>query len=516
MMEKWSITPAPSPDDSQRHRLEIKGDLYDVNKILKKLGAICGRPLPGEGEFNFLLFLSVPGQAVWEKVTKTLEDLGPGSAQRGGEPAPAPAPAPAPTPMPALTPAPVMAAAPLPTKPLFGSEDKLDEKRTFDTLLVGSYNRFAHAAATSAVGNPGKMYQPLFIFGNPGVGKTHMLNAIAGSLAKNGPVWLTSGGALARAVSRAVQEKKFGELEAHAAKVKALLIDDVHLLAINESNQMGLAKLFKIMLDAGSQVVLTSLYPPRALSALEDALRISFAKGWSVDMKMPNPEVQKEMIVAYCDRFEMGFSQDDVKLFIDKAAGPNFPDFNRSAQRWKFFTKHRDAKGQPKGAYEVLGVLFNPGPPSDNSDVPTQAVLDAAKGYQPPAPAAGAMSLAVIVPKGAENHVPWLLKRFHEVGSTFMFQRSYRQVLVQSYDPEQPFGVAFQIAEACQRAGAEATLILGPQAETKLATRLNDFSHAVGHILNSFGLAMGFIPHKGCTHTMPMLHAHLDFHLQKP
>lgn len=438
--------------------------------------------------------------------------------------APVPVPVPAPMPAPAPAPAPMAAAAPaaqpapaVSNRPLWGAQEAFDAKRSFDSLSVGAYNRFAHAAATSVVGAPGQMYQPLFVYGGAGVGKTHMLHAIGSALAKGmagETLWLTSGASLARAVGCAVAEGRLTELEAFAAKCKGLLVDDIHLLAVTDKNQAALAKLFKVFFDHSLQVVITSVYPPKALGALEDALKISFARGWSVDMKMPNPDIQKELVTGHIDRLEAGVTHDDIKMFLDKLAGA-YPEFQRYVARWLAFAKHRQARGQSAAAYEVLGVLFNPGPPADNMEFPADPVLDAAKGFVPPAPGPDALNLAVVVPKGMERYAPWILSRFYEVGKTFLFGATYRNVALDSYDPEQPFGVPFQIGEACQRSGAQVCLVLGPSAESKLAARQAEFSHAVGHILNSLGVGMGWVPHKGSTYTQPHLLAHLDFMSQR-
>lgn len=588
-MEKWSIIPAPSDSDPDRHLLLVKGDMTDVAKVIKKLGGLCGRPFPGTQGYDFSLYIHGFSAAVRQRVAKTLEALAPGAVAapapvaappptpapapvpvlapppipipvpalapppvaislapppislRGPEPAapspvislaPVPVPLPPPpapvlAPPPAAMPAPVMppspapaaaspAAAALASRPLWGAQEAFDAKRTFETLSVGAYNRFAHAAATSVVGSPGQMYQPLFVYGGAGVGKTHMLHAIGAALAKDKPaetLWLTSGASLARAVSCAVAEGRLMELEAFAAKCKGMLVDDIHLMAVTEKNQAALAKIFKVFFDNSLQVVITSIYPPKALGALEDALKISFAKGWSVDMKMPNPDIQKELVTGHIDRLEAGVTHDDIKLFLDKLTS-SYPEFQRYVKRWLAFSKHRQARGQSAAAYEVLGVLFNPGPPSDNTEFPPDPVVDAAKSFVPPPPGSGALNLAVIVPKGMERYAPWVLSRFHDVGKSFLFEGTYRNVAIDIYDPEQPFGVPFQIGEACQRSGAQVCLVLGPSADSKLAARQSEFSHAVGHILNSLGVGMGWIPHKGSTYTQPFLLAHLDFMIQ--
>jgi len=107
--------------------------------------------------------------------------------------------------------------------------------------------------------------------------------------------------------------------------------------------------------------------------------------------------------------------------------------------------------------------------------------------------------------------VTWLVERFYQVGAAFGLQQTYRHVLCESYDSEQPLGVPFQIGDSCRRSQAQAALVLGPPRETRLAAREGEFSHAVRHILDSVGVAAGWVPFAETTTTRPFLAAHLDF-----
>jgi len=299
-MEKWTIRPSPAPFDPHRHVLLIRGEMKDISLILKKFGALCGRPTPvkePEG-YNFSLHLHGMTERGMDRLTAALDEMLP--RQEGTEawaaavleaasPAPpaeeAPelipltpepsafAPLPEPEPAPAIaTPEPEPAVSAPPA--LWGLAEKLDERLNLDSLTVGPFNRFAHAAATSVVGSPGTMYNPLFLHGPPGVGKSHMLHAIGLALVggfSEEEIVLTSGPRLAHAASFALAEGRSGEIEAFLKNAKALLVDDVHLLAVTEENRAFLAKVFDLFFSGSLQVVMTSLYPPRGLAALEEA-----------------------------------------------------------------------------------------------------------------------------------------------------------------------------------------------------------------------------------------------------
>jgi hypothetical protein len=398
-------------------------------------------------------------------------------------------------------------------KPLWGLQSHPEPKMTFDSLLVGAYNRFAHAAATSVIGAPGTMYNPLFIYGAPGVGKTHMLNAIATAYKKNwgeGAVIVTTGAALANAVSCALAEGRSSEIDNLMSGAKALLVDDAHLLAITERNQATLAKMFGEFFSRNSQVVLTSVYPPRALGALEDALKISLTKGWAVDMKTANPTVQEEMIGAFVQR--MGIPQEsvDIKRLYERL-GDSHSEFPRLVLRWGALSELYRAKGTTPSADEMLGDLFDTGAKCSPAELPAPAELEASRRFAPPAPAADAVNLALFCPRGQDAMVAWLVARFYKVGADFGVTQTFRHVLCESYDTENPLGVPFQIGESCRRSDAQAALVLGPPREARLAAQEGEFVHAIRHILESFGLAAGWIPFTETTVTRSFLAAHLDF-----
>lgn len=548
-MEKWDIRPAPTAFDPQRHLLLVKGKMKDVTAIVKKFGALCGRPSPAQTPegFNYKLYLHGLTAAGRERLCAALDEMLPAAKAAAVKPAaaepepakpppevippaeppelvslapkapeaPAAEPPPAETP-PAEEPAPAVFAAQGPApqaRPLWGLQEPLDSSRSFDSLMVGAYNRFAHAAATSVVGSPGSMYNPLFLHGPPGVGKTHMIHAIGGGLAAamtaEGVV-LTSGPRLSRAVGQALAEKKLGEVEALLKKAKSLLVDDVHLLAVTDQNRAALAKVFGQFLERGHQVVMTSIYPPRALGALEEALKISLAKGWSVDLKVPGAAVQVEIIQGYLDRHAVNIPNEAVRKLHDKL-GANYFEAERWLRRLSVLIKLHESDSPPPEAEDFFPALFDPGPPPGSPDLPTPKELESAKSFRLPAPGADAVNLAVVAPKGQEAMLPWMAARFHEAAAGHGIGRTYRQVAAETYDAGQPFGVPFQIGEMCLRTGAAAALILGPPGESSLASRSAEFSHAVGHILESLDVAMGWIPHRGSVSSGHFLRAHLDF-----
>jgi chromosomal replication initiator protein len=164
-------------------------------------------------------------------------------------------------------------------------------KLTFDQFVIGDSNRLAHAAALTVSELPSQAYNPLFLCGPPGVGKTHLLQAIAALTAAHSPglvVRTTTGEAF---TSEFVQALSNGRLEAFKSgfrHVDVLLIDDVQFLERKTRTEEEFFHTFNALYEAGSQIVLTSDRPPKDLQALEDRLRERFQSGLVADIRAPD------------------------------------------------------------------------------------------------------------------------------------------------------------------------------------------------------------------------------------
>jgi hypothetical protein len=645
-MDRWEIRPTQTPDDPDRHTLLIRGGPADVAALVKKFGALLGRPTPFLGEdFNLSLVVHRLTPEIRERLETWLKEAVPAtrpveeavsslsaamtSPSAAAEPASAPAPVPVPIPAPpepqipppirlempplaapsapeaappvpaevpippmpepaatapapapttipplpevkpptvemkppvpemppliSLTPAPAASDALPPNDPLASmptlapppaaaapSEPAatppppepaapalpasapppatpppeppflmpLRAAWTMETLIVGAYNRFAHAAATQVIASPGTMYNPLYLYGVPGTGKSHLLHAIARSLSKGLDgvgLFSTTGPRLSRGVNAGLAAKNLAEIEKKAADSKAFLIDDIHLMAVSEQNKDALAKIFKTFFDRQQQVVITSLYPPRALGALEEALKFSFSKGWSVDLKIPNPAAQKDLISFAADHAGSKLSIEEVGMLHEKLSQWGYQDLTLWLRRLVAFKELREAAGQPASVSDMLPLIYEPVLAGIGEPPKTGAP------FQPPPAQAGAAPLAVIVPKDQLVMSTFAAAQFHEVGAKFGLRQSYRHALWESYDAQQPFGVPFLIGDLCHRAGVTRALIVGPTPDSPLGPRSAEFAHAVRRILENIGVEMGWIPFSGLTTAAHYLNAHLDF-----
>lgn len=192
---------------------------------------------------------------------------------------------------------------------------------TFDTFIVGSSNKFAHAAALAVAQNPSVAYNPLFIYGDSGLGKTHLLNAIRAEVSKNNPnsnIVYVDGETFTNEIISAIRENKTSEFQNKYRQADVLLVDDIQFIAGKESTQEEFFHTFNALHNAGKQIVLVSDRPPKEIKSLEERLRNRFEWGLIADIQPPEFETRCAIIKRKSDLMRLDIKNDVIEFIASK------------------------------------------------------------------------------------------------------------------------------------------------------------------------------------------------------
>lgn len=193
-----------------------------------------------------------------------------------------------------------------------------DYEYTFDTFIVGSSNKFAHAASLAVATTPGKAYNPLFIYGNSGLGKTHLLYAIRNEIIKENPnmvITYVKGDDFTNEFIDSLQNATTSEFRQKYRNSDVLLVDDIQFIGGKERTQEEFFHTFNTLHEANCQIVLTSDRPPKEIKTLEDRLRSRFESGLLADIQPPDYETRMAIIRRKAELLEMNLP-DDVTEYI--------------------------------------------------------------------------------------------------------------------------------------------------------------------------------------------------------
>ncbi len=246
-------------------------------------------------------------------------------------PRPEPVPEPAPAPLAPRT----DAAAPRTGDPL------LRDRYQFDTFVIGSSNRFAHAAAVAVAEAPAKAYNPLFIYGDSGLGKTHLLHAIghyAQNLYPSIRVRYVNSEEFTNDFINSIRDDKAGAFQRRYREVDVLLIDDIQFLQGKEQTMEEFFHTFNTLHNANKQVVITSDVPPKQLNGFEDRMRSRFEWGLITDVQPPDLETRIAILrkKAAADNLP---APDDVLSYIASRISTNIRELEGALIRVTAFAQ---------------------------------------------------------------------------------------------------------------------------------------------------------------------------------
>ena len=203
------------------------------------------------------------------------------------------------------------------------TESRLNAKYSFDSFVIGSSNRFAHAAAVAVAEAPAKAYNPLFIYGGSGLGKTHLLHAIghyAQHLYKGIRVRYVSSEEFTNDFINAIANNRGAEFQARYREIDILLIDDIQFLQGKDSTQEAFFHTFNTLHDHNKQVVVTSDLPPKQLTGFEDRMRSRFEWGLTTDVQAPDLETRIAILRKKAASESIDIGDDVVEYMASKVS----------------------------------------------------------------------------------------------------------------------------------------------------------------------------------------------------
>jgi len=192
-------------------------------------------------------------------------------------------------------------------------ETNLNPRYTFDNFIVGPFNELAQAAAWAVAKNPGQVYNPFFVYGGVGLGKTHLLQAIGNEIVKNFPpkkVQYLPTEKFVSEVIRAIRNHQIEKLKSIYQTIDILIIDDIQFLAGKEKTQEEFFYTFNSLYEKNKQIILSSDRPPKAIPALAERLRSRFEGGMIADISFPDFETRMAILKTKCQERKIDFPEE--------------------------------------------------------------------------------------------------------------------------------------------------------------------------------------------------------------
>jgi len=244
-----------------------------------------------------------------------------------------------------------------------GGASNINARYTFANFIVGSANRLAHAASLSVAERPGHAYNPLFLYGGVGLGKTHLMHAIGNQVATKFPrkrvVYATSEKFTNEFIT-SIQQGKIDEFRARYRRIDLLLIDDIQFIADKERTQEEFFHTFNAIHEDGKQIVLSSDRPPKAILTLEERLRSRFEWGLIADLTAPDLETRIAILRAKAEEGAVPITSDVIE-FIARKVVSNIRELEGALNRIIAYASMGAMPISIELAQAVLSnVLYNP------------------------------------------------------------------------------------------------------------------------------------------------------------
>ncbi|MFH2069629.1 MAG: chromosomal replication initiator protein DnaA [Elusimicrobiota bacterium] len=570
MLEKWDLTSSASEKDRNRWRLRIKIPEDEVNNFLNELSVDTGRPFSTSTEdYNWGVYIYNLIEKEKEALINSLKEKCPeGHVVVSGKETGAGTPAHEKTVKPKPDETPVSASqSPGPfdfpaikKEPEEPKDDfwkiRLVTDYTFEEFVIGPNNRFTAAASMAVAENPGKVYNPLFIYGGVGLGKTHLMQAIGHYAMRKNPrakiFYVTSEKFISEVID-SIGQGRLQQFRDRYRQLDILLVDDVQFLTESESTQEEFFHTFNILHQSGKQIVLTSDRPPKQLTTLEDRLRSRFEWGLIADIKSPSLET-RVAILKRKGEHENVLLDDNMLLYIASKLKSNIRELEGFLMRINAYATITGQVVDMKLVKELMDELL-PGEaeqkeaapvqlaggqqgsiphavPAPAQQIPVPAQVQHTPTPASPAPAGHAVShpplkpvvtveddmslnpieIAFFYPEGKENELLKVKERFRDIIKKHNLKFRLASVFDRSYEPHLKLNYGM-FTELCKTNNVNIAVVVGPTPESLVTN--DDFMNTLIAMMDSERISLQYIPWHELNKDYRYLNLALDITLTK-
>jgi len=237
-------------------------------------------------------------------------------------------------------------------------ETNINPRYTFESFVIGPFNELAQAAAWAVAKEPGKVYNPLFIYGRVGLGKTHLLQAIGNEIIKNFPgkkVKYIPSERFTSGVVSAIRKHNIENFKAKHREIDVLILDDVQFLAGKEKTQEEFFHIFNHLYEQNKQIILSSDNPPKAISALAERLRSRFEGGMIADISYPDYETRMAILKNKCQERKIDLP-DEILDYLASSIQKNIRELEGALAR---LSAYQNLNNQIPDTETVKSLLQN-------------------------------------------------------------------------------------------------------------------------------------------------------------
>lgn len=240
-----------------------------------------------------------------------------------------------------------------------------DYEYTFDTFIVGNSNKFAHAASLAVAANPANAYNPLFIYGGSGLGKTHLMRAIQSEIQKNNPTYTCiyiKGEEFTNQIIEAIKNDATNDFHNKYRNVDVLLVDDVQFIGGKERTQEEFFHTFEALHNANKQIILTSDRPPKEIKTLDDRLKTRFEWGLLADIQPPDFETRVAIVRRKAELMDLDMPN-EVSEYIANKLKSNIRQLEGVVKKLKAYNQLVGSQTSILIAQNAIRDIFNDNQP---------------------------------------------------------------------------------------------------------------------------------------------------------